>query len=238
MSDYFKELDHVPTRIGALSLRRRRHLSLGVDVYEIMLGNAFLMTSLFTESEVALARLGLDALEDGNIDVAIGGLGLGYTADAVLQNPEVRSLLVIEALPPVIDWHRRGLVPLGAKLSADQRCRFLNADFFALVPGDSLDPQNPGLRFHAILIDIDHSPRQVLHPSHDTFYRPEGLARLIRHLRPRGVFALWSNDPPDTEFLALLHGAFATAVAHTVTFPNPIQDREALQTIYVAQTGE
>ena len=56
MSALFEELDYRPTSIGALSLRRRRDLKLGVDVYEIKLGDEFLMSSLFTASEIALAR--------------------------------------------------------------------------------------------------------------------------------------------------------------------------------------
>ena len=45
MSLYFEELDFRPTPIGALSLRRRRELSLGVDVFEIKLGDEYLMSS-------------------------------------------------------------------------------------------------------------------------------------------------------------------------------------------------
>ena len=126
MSIDFEELDYQETELGGLSLRRRGILSLGgMEVYEIQLGDAFLMSSLFTEVEVALADLGLAELDNAALDVVVGGLGLGYTARAALRNPAVRSLLVIEALPPVIDWHRRGLVPLGIQLTADPRCRFL-----------------------------------------------------------------------------------------------------------------
>jgi hypothetical protein len=61
----------------------------------------------------------------------------------------------------------------------------------------SLDPECPQRLFHAILVDIDHSPRHVLHPSHAELYEAKGLRRLSSHLHPNGVFALWSNDPPD-----------------------------------------
>src|SRR5947208_7878821 len=101
MSLYFEELDYRPTPIGALSLRRRRELSLGVDVFEIKLGDEYLMSSLFTVSEIALARLGLGELSGGDLDVVVGGLGLGYTAQAVLQHATVRSLVVGEALEAV-----------------------------------------------------------------------------------------------------------------------------------------
>jgi len=71
----FEELDYRPTPIGALSLRRRRELKLGVDVFEIKLGDEFLMSSLFTASEIALARLGLAELSEHGLDVVVGGWG-------------------------------------------------------------------------------------------------------------------------------------------------------------------
>jgi hypothetical protein len=93
MSACFEELDYRPTRLGPLCLRRRRHPSLGADIYEIKLGEEFLMSSRFTVSEVALARLGLAELSEKNVDVVVGGLGLGCTARAVLDNAHVLSLL-------------------------------------------------------------------------------------------------------------------------------------------------
>src|SRR5476651_1379407 len=108
MSRDFEELDYRQTRLGELTLRRRRILSLeGLEVFEVKLGDAFLMSSLFHEVEVALADLGLSGLQ-GPLDVVAGGLGLGYTAVAALQHAAVRSLVVIEALDAVIDWHVRG----------------------------------------------------------------------------------------------------------------------------------
>jgi len=230
----FEELDYCNTPIGELILRRRTEPRLRVEVYEVKLGDEFLMSSLFTAGEVALANLALSACEAGPLDVAVGGLGLGYTAHAALENAAVRSLLVVEALPVVIDWHRRGLVPLGAGLSADSRCEFLAGDFFARVNSSGIDPRVPDKRFHAILLDIDHSPRHLLHPDHAAFYSPTGLRRLAAHLRPRGVFGLWSNDPPDEMFRATLAEVFCSVEAHLVKFHNPLQDREATNTVYLA----
>jgi spermidine synthase len=232
MSVYFEELDFRPTPMGALSLRRRRQLSSGIDVYEIKLGDEFLMSSLFTAAEIALARLGLAALERTDLDVVVGGLGLGYTAQAVLEDLRVRSLVVVDALAEVIEWHERGLLPLGAMLTADPRCRLVNGDFFAMS-ASGLDPQTPGRRFDAVLVDIDHSPRNLLHPRHAALYQPEGLRKLDQHLHPGGVFALWSNDPPDEAFKAVLASVFATSDAHIVTFDNPLQDRDASNTVYI-----
>lgn len=231
----FEELDFRNTPMGEISLRRRMDPRLGVEVFEVKLGDEYLMSSLFTDGEVALANLGLTACAAGPLDVVVGGLGLGYTARAALDHSSVRSLLVIDALESVIDWHRRGLVPLGAGLSADARCNFLLGDFYTQVKAPGMDPKASARRFHAILLDIDHSPRHVLHPDHASFYLPEGLSRLAGHLQPQGVFALWSNDPPDETFTKTLAGVFSSAEAHVVEFDNPLQDRKATNTVYVAR---
>ncbi|MYS23515.1 hypothetical protein GA0115240_15333 [Streptomyces sp. DvalAA-14] len=240
MSARFEEIDWRPTPMGDISLRRRRDPASGDDVYEVKLGDEFLMSSLFTAGEIALTELGLAKLPEPvdpavpGLDVAVGGLGLGYTARAALDDPRVRSLVVVDALGEVIGWHERGLVPLGAGLASDPRCRFVQGDFFAMV-GDAhgLDPQAPGRRFHAILLDVDHSPRHVLHPRHAALYRPEGLRTLADRLHPGGVFALWSNDPPDEEFTAVLAEVFAEPEARVVAFDNPLQGGTATNTVYL-----
>lgn len=55
----FEELDWQETPMGELTLRRRVEPTLGVEVYEVKLGEEFLMSSLFTAGEAALADLGL-----------------------------------------------------------------------------------------------------------------------------------------------------------------------------------
>ena len=238
MSIYFEELDFRPTPMGALSLRRRRQLESGLDVYEIKLGDEFLMSSLFTVAEIALARIGLAALARGDLEVVVGGLGLGYTAQAALENPSVKSLLVVDALAEVIEWHAQGLLPLGQQISGDPRCRLVHGDFFAMSAStEGFDPLAAGRRFDAVLVDIDHSPRNLLHPRHAALYEPAGLTALASHLRPGGVFALWSNDPPDEAFQSVLAGTFAISATHVVSFENPLQHRDASNTIYVGVTA-
>ncbi|NBV32666.1 MAG: hypothetical protein EBR81_02380 [Proteobacteria bacterium] len=154
MSKAFEELDFQKTPLGDLILRRRQVPSLGNrEVYEVKLGEAFLMSSLFHEVEVALANLGLGELQSGLWDVVVGGLGLGYT---------------------------------------------------------------------------------LLHPRHGRFYSLDGLRRLASHLLPGGVFALWSDDPPEDEFLELLSGVFTKVKSEVVTFENPLLERDSASTVYVA----
>ena len=193
------------------------------------------MSSAFTVAEVALARLGLAALPQTGLDVVVGGLGLGYTAQAVLENPAVKSLIVVDALAEVIEWHEQGLLPLGKQLASDPRCRLIHGDFFAMsASSGGFDSHAPRRRFDAVLVDIDHSPRKLLHPRHAALYTPAGLARLAVHLNASGVFALWSNDPPDQAFERVLAGAFASSATHVLGFDNAFGEHNASNTVYVA----
>lgn len=233
-----EELDHQNTPLGEINLRRRSDPRLdGKILYEVKLGDEFLMSSQFTESEVQLARLGLSALEGDELDIVVGGLGLGHTAAAVLEYPSVRSLIVVEALKPVIDWHHRGLVPLGNELSANPRCQFVHADFFelALSSDAGFNDTNPAKLAHAVLLDIDHSPSHWLNPSNKQFYTTQGLRSLSEKLHPGGIFGLWSNDPPNTQFTDLLDTVFQSSESHIVAFENPYTNGKSSNTIYVAR---
>jgi spermidine synthase len=224
--------------MGAISLRRRLEPTVNIDVFEVKLGDEFLMSSLFTVAEIELARLGLAQVDGHDLDVVVGGLGLGYTGRAVLDDPRVRSLTVVEALEDVISWHQRDLLPDTAGLASDPRVRLVHGDFFAMArANDGFDPGTPGRRVHAVLLDIDHTPRHVLHPSHAAFYTADGLGRLAEHLHPYGVFALWSDDPPDDAFGSVLAAVFANSQAHVVSFPNPLTGEESANTVYVANTA-
>jgi len=237
LSPLFQEIAYQETPIGAISLRKRRILALETDVLEIILGDEHLMSSLFTASEIALATVGLAALDGSGWDIIVGGLGLGYTAEAVLQNDNVHSLTVVELLDPVVDWHEHGLIPLGTTLNGDDRCHLLRGDFFALATSPTgFDDTRPDRQYHAILIDIDHTPDRLLDDRSTGFYTPDGLRALSRHLHPGGVMGLWSDEPPDDRFTARLAAEFGEAWAEPVTFNNPYQpDSPVTQTVYIAR---
>jgi len=62
MALVFEELDYQKTPLGDISLRRRSEPRLnGKILYEVKLNDDFLMSSLFTEAEIQLTRLGLAA---------------------------------------------------------------------------------------------------------------------------------------------------------------------------------
>lgn len=230
----YEELDHGMTPIGELVLRRRKVLSLGgADVYEVKLNGQFLMSSLVNDAEIALAEWVLPTLEFDACDVVVGGLGLGYTAAAALDGDNVRSVTVVEYIDRVIDWHRLGMVPLANLLTSDPRCRIIHADFFDAVSCENKTLELP--QYHAILVDIDHSPQALLQPAHAEFYSRTGLTNLAKRIHPGGIFALWSADPPDTEFLDALRGVFATVEFRECHFQNPLLDEDDTNYIVVAR---
>lgn len=221
MGRTFAVLDEVDTPMGTLSLRRRLEPTRQVDVYEVKLGDEFLMSSLFVTGEQELARLGLAAVPgDGPVDVVVGGLGLGYTAEQALRDPRVASLTVVEALAPVIDWHRQGLLPEVGRLGDDPRVRFVEADFFAATAAGGYDPDDPSRRFDAVLLDVDHTPEHHLAGSHAGFYTAAGISQLVGRLTDGGVFALWSDRVVGSPFLDVAREVLSDVVSHEVTFRN------------------
>ncbi len=228
-----EELAYHKTDLGELILRRRIEPRLeNREVFEVKLGEEFLMSSLFTEAEKELANLGLQGLT-GKLDVVVGGLGLGYTAVAALEFENVRSLLVIDKFQEVIDWHEQKLVPMGKILAEDERCELKQGDFFEMARS-GFDVSGKKRKFDAVLLDIDHSPKHYLDEKNESFYGVEGLYDLKRHLKTDGVFALWSNDTADEEFTKHLASVFGTASAHNVEFANPYTNSTSVNSVYVA----
>ena len=229
-----KELGYQNTPLGDLTLRRRLEPRLNnQEVFEVKLGDEYLMSSLFTKSERQLATFGLAGLE-GDLDVVVGGLGLGYTAVETLKNKKVRRLLVIDLFQTVIDWHKAGLVPLGNALTKDSRCELRQGDFFELAR-TGFDANSPGKQFDAVLVDIDHTPEHLLNPTNKSLYTSEGLSAIRDQIRTGGSFALWSDDPGSDEFTERLGDVFASATAYNVEFPNPYTNSMSVNSVYVAR---
>jgi spermidine synthase len=231
-----QELGYENTPLGELILRRRTEPRLdNQEILEVKLGDEYLMSSLFTKSERQLANLGLHGLE-GELDVVVGGLGLGYTAVETLKNKKVSRLLVIDLFQTVIDWHRDGLVPLGRLLTDDDRCELRQGDFFELAR-TGLDVGTPGRKFDAILVDIDHTPEHLLNPTNRSLYTSDGLASVRNQIKPGGSFALWSDDPASDQITDRLGEVFGTATAYDVEFPNPYTNSMSVNSVYVARVS-
>jgi spermidine synthase len=231
----FEELGWRDSPMGEISLRRRFDPEVQAEVYEVKLDEDFLMSSLFTVAERELSHLGLARVTGDDLEVVVGGLGLGYTALAALEDPRVRDLMVIEYSDAVIDWHERDLLPDTVGLAADERVRLVCEDFFAAaMSAEGFDPEQPGRVFDAVLLDIDHSPSRFLHSPHADFYTAAGLRAMTAHLKPDGVIAIWSDDPPEPEFMTVLMEVFKGVNAKRVWFDNPYTRGRSSNTVYTA----
>ena len=169
--------------------------------------------------------------------MVVGGLGLGYTAAEALKDKRVSSLVIVDYLEGVIEWHQTGLVPLGKTLMDDDRCRIVHADFFALARDteNSFIPEDPSRKYDAILLDIDHTPTNVLHQTNTHFDTEDGLKEFAQHLKPGGIFAMWADGAPEDFFTERLGKIFAGAESHTIEFDNPITGGTSVGAVYVAQ---
>jgi len=242
MQPIFEEIDFQKTPLGDISLRRRSEPRLdNVIIYEVKLDEEFLMSSLFTEAEVRLSLLGLKQAQEKfgsneKLDIVVGGLGLGYTAVTVLENPAVNSLNIIDVMLPVINWHQQKLVPLGETLINDVRCKITHADFYQLASlrNCGFNHHQPEQLAHAVLLDIDHSPNHLLNENNGAFYTKLGLESLAAKLHPKGIFGLWSNELPDQDFIALLNSVFHSTQANIINFPNPYTKEQSTNTVYLS----
>lgn len=242
MTFIFEEIDYQETPRGAISLRKRSEPRLDNKVlYEVKMNDEFLMSSLFVEAEVELSKLGLAKFDGQDIDVIVGGLGLGYTAKAALDFPNVKSLCVVDVMAPVISWHEKGLVPLGNELTNDDRCRYALGDFFEFATAENINFDGSAAKseigvdkVHAVLLDIDHTPSYWLNPENSRFYSIESLTAMKNKILDGGVFGLWSDEAPDSDFVAILESVFKNVETHMVYFPNPYTGEKSSNSVYIA----
>jgi len=238
MSQIFEELDYQQTPLGDISLRKRTEPRLdNVLIYEVKLGDEFLMSSLFVEAEEQLSKLGLRRLKQNghtvDLNVVVGGLGLGYTALTAVSDSAVGRLRTIDVMKPVISWHQRGLLPIGNELAVNPKSELIHGDFFAIATDNQVGVLEE-TKVHAILLDIDHSPSHWLNQGNSAFYNRESLLKMKSKIVEGGVFGLWSNERPDPEFTKLLNQVFVDTHEHVVSFPNPYSGGESINSVYIA----
>jgi spermidine synthase len=197
-------------------------------VTEVLVNGELLMSSHTTVSERALATSAL-AMHAGAADltVLVGGLGLGYTAKAALDDSRVSSVVVVDAIPVLFDWLRAGHLPLSPQLIYDPRFSTTISDVYADLLGPCATP------YDLLLIDVDHAPKERLDESSAPFYTVQGQQRVAEHLNPGGVLAVWSAGD-DEEFAAVLGEVYKVAAVEHVTWEDPYLD-EQTDTLFLAK---
>ena len=167
---------------GEVVLRRRG------GVIELIVGGVFVMDTVDVSTEVELARVALSRHPRPE-RVLVGGLGLGFTAAAVLADPRVRLVRVAEIAAPLVDWAERGLMP--APGLTDERLTVEVADV-----GTVLDASRG--EWDLVLLDVDNGPGFLVRPENADLYAAAGLRSAAAALAPRGVLAIWSSHrAPD-----------------------------------------
>src|SRR5690348_10576351 len=118
MTRPWQTLERVATPEGTLELRQR-----GERDFLIVVDGRVLMTSQARRSEEALATLALRPLpDDKRRAILIGGLGMGYTLRAALDElPEQAKVTVVELNREVATWCRGPLTTLTNGAALDPR---------------------------------------------------------------------------------------------------------------------
>lgn len=222
-------LAYETTPLGDLCLRRRELLSRpGTVITEITLDHQLLMSSYITVSERALAEEALARHPGHGLAVLVGGLGLGYTAAAVLESDRVQQVEVVELFGAVVGFLQKGLIPLSEELLADSRFGVREGDAYAAL-GERSEEQ-----WDLVLIDIDHSPEDHLGPGNESFYTESGLTRAKQHLAPGGILAVWSYAE-SSPFVDALRAAFAVVEIVPVKYVNDLVDEEHTDWLFLAR---
>ncbi len=191
--------------MGQVVVRRRAD-----GATELRVNGVFVMDDVETSSERRLAE---HVLAAGAREVLVGGLGLGYTARALLDGGATR--VVVAELPAEVA--RAVEAGAGAGPIADPRLEVVVADIAEVVqaqPAGSLD---------AICLDVDNGPDFLVHAGNEAIYGSDSIARCTAALRPGGVLAVWSMaDSPQLRRALAEHLDDVEAIA----VPVPLQGRD------------
>ncbi|WP_129670133.1 spermidine synthase [Phytoactinopolyspora endophytica] len=208
---------------GELALRRR-HTTSG-EVYELIVNGTFLMDTAETSTERLLADVLLDR-HDSPRRVLVGGLGLGFTVDALLADPRVERIDVVELEPLLVDWLRAGMVPSADVTMSDARVRLEIGDIHDVLTAA------PPHAYDGFLLDVDNGPGFLVRDANAQVYRRPSLRAAASALTPGGVLAVWSAAPSDQLAIAL---ADTVGEVTELTRTVPREGREVDYHIYLAR---
>lgn len=177
-------------------------LQAGGWVYTVHIDGELLMSSVSPLSERELATQAIAAHPGPKLRILIGGLGLGYTAQAALESDRSALVRVIDRMDFVMKWLGDGLLPLSEQLNNDPRLELVLSDVY----GDLMGPAHE--TWDLILVDVDHSPDDPLDPASLPFYTEQGQEKVRKHLAPGGILAVWSAWDDDP-FAAVMKRSYA-----------------------------
>ena len=184
-------LDSIDTDEGLLDLRQR-----GKTDFLITISGRVLMNSSASVSEIVLAELACRPLKNKKqLRVLVGGLGMGFTLKAALDNlPADAEVVVAELNPIIVKWCRGPLAHLTGRAVDDPRVKIVIDDVAAIIRYAAIEGK--GNRFDAIILDLYEGPRGP--DRRHSLYGDMALELSRCALKAGGVFAVWSEDPDNT----------------------------------------
>ncbi|MDQ2667733.1 MAG: spermidine synthase [Gemmatimonadota bacterium] len=193
--------------------------------YLIRADGVELMSTRRHLSEDRLAEVACAPIrERANARVLIGGLGLGFTLRAALQQlGDDAEVVVAELVPEVVEWNADPRYGLSVEALRDARVHVVHGDVTNVLR------MSPGA-FDAIMLDTDNGPDGMLMSENARLYDARGIGLTVAALRAGGSIVYWSVGD-DPKFARALRGAALEVTtllvrAHDTTGP--------MHTLYVA----
>jgi len=153
MATPWRIVDSVDTDEGLLDLRQR-----GDTDFLITIDSRVLMNSSANMPEIVLAELACESLKNKkNPRVLVGGLGMGFTLKAALDNlPADAAVVVAELNPIIVKWCRGPITHFTGGAVDDPRVKIVIDDVASVIRKAALEGK--GNRFDAIILDLYEGP--------------------------------------------------------------------------------
>ena len=226
MTEYVEIARHESPR-GEVVLRARHDVD-APPVLELRVNGVFVMDTLETSSEKALAAVALAQVREPRA-VVVAGLGLGFTMHEMLNDRRVQKLAVVEIEEALVRWMRDGTVPHGPAYLADERLTVVTADIRIAMA------EATPATYDLVLLDIDNGPGQLVHDENESVYQQDFLAQTRTVLRPGGALAIWSASP-SAELQATMEQVFGNAVA--IPYDVTLQSRAEQYWLYLSRQSD
>ena len=154
------------------------------DAVFMIRANGFeLMNGFCHDSEVALGQLAAEMAPPAP-RILLGGLGLGYTAAALVKALGPRATVTVAELSAaVIDWFHRHVGPAVLPDPPDN-LRIAQTDVAKALAE---------ARYDLIVLDVDNGPEALVTVRNNSLYDRAGLDAQYRSLLPGGKVLLWSG---------------------------------------------
>ena len=217
------ELARAETPRGEIVLRERTEDN-GPRVQELRVNGVFVMDTVETTTERALANAALALVEDPRT-VLVGGLGLGFTMHEVLADPRVEACTVVELEQVVVDWMRAGTITHGPAFLAEERLTVVVGDV-AMALAEAGEAA-----YDLVLLDVDNGPGYLVHDANEALYQEPFLTAARRATAQ--LLVIWSAaEAPQLE--AALETVFGNVQA--TALPVRLGDREEHYWLYSARS--